>query len=158
MYKKLISLFTVLSIATIEYANSQGQDNPYSNPYEAYENIDANAEVAQGGGASSSDPRWYKYREGRQEYLKGGSDYPYKQGQYDSRGSYQNPSGSDPRWYKSREGRQEYLKGGSDYPYKQGQYDSGDQYAPSSDSRWYKSRSGRQEYLKGGSDYPKGQY
>lgn len=110
MYKKLISLFTVLSIAAIGYADNQNQDTPYSNQSEPYEKGDANSEVAQ----SSSDPRWYKSREGRQEYLKGGSDYPYRQSQYDS-GDQDSPS-SDSRWYKSRSGRQEYLKGGGNYP------------------------------------------
>lgn len=111
MYKTFLSLFTVLSINAIGYADNQ--NNPDSEQlYD--ESGSAREEIVQ----TNSDPRWYKYREGRQEYLKGGNDYPYKQSQYDSNGSYQNQTSpnSDPRWYKYREGRQEYLKGGSDYP------------------------------------------
>jgi hypothetical protein len=124
MQKTLISLFSALSIAILGYAvDDQRQEYRSSNQQEdSYERgDDSNGEVAQTG-SPSSDPRWYKNRSGRQEYLKGGSDYPYKQSQYND-AEYQNPNApsSDSRWYKKRSGRQEYLQGGSDYPYKQSQ-------------------------------------
>lgn len=60
-----------------------------------------------------SDPRWYKSREGRREYLKGGSDYPRNMNQSNEsnpNNSALNPTSpnSNAQWYKSREG--------NDYP------------------------------------------
>lgn len=62
----------------------------------------------------TSDPRWYKTRSGRQEYLKGGTDFRQSQNP-SADGQDQRLQTSDPRWYKTRSGRQEYLKGGTDY-------------------------------------------
>jgi hypothetical protein len=121
MQKKVISLFSALSVAALGYTvDNPDRKYPYSN--QQYDSkgrtSDSKLDITQNESIRSSPSRWYKSRAGRQEYLKGGSDYPRDQNQYSSEEYQEKQTAprSDPRWYKSRAGRQEYLKGGGDYP------------------------------------------
>ncbi len=124
MKKSIFSLLSILFLFPFCYA-IDNSNLKKSNIYDQQEN-DSNAkeskleadEVAQGDRnvSPTNNARWYKSREGRREYLKGGSDHPRKSDQFDESNSDNAAPKSDSRWYKSREGRQEYRQGASDYP------------------------------------------
>lgn len=116
---QFFTLLTAVFFSTLSYAaDSTTKNLPSENqqlyPSEQKRDISSRTIIAEEE-ALRSDPRWYKTRAGRKEYLKGGSDYPGRPDQYSTSDEYpahhQTSPNNDSRWYKTRSGRQEYLKG-----------------------------------------------
>ncbi len=90
MLKKIpLILYFACAISVSAQENQDNQNNPPQN------NEDDQSKVTFQGDSPRSNPRWYKSKEARQEYLKGGGDYPKNT-------SLDNPSSKkDPRYYKN---------------------------------------------------------
>jgi hypothetical protein len=115
MKKSIFSLLSILFFSSLCYATDNLDQEKTNTPTQQENDSNAAAsnqeseEIAQGDRNVSprSNARWYKSREARREYLKGGSDYPRKPVQSDepNRNNFaqdQNVPRSDARWYNSR--------------------------------------------------------
>jgi hypothetical protein len=109
MNKTIIFFLSTFFLTGVSFAAEAPADN---------ERKESSPEIARTDDVQTTDPRWYKSRSGRQEYLQGGQGSRHMQQRSDNssnNGEYDSPPTSDPRWYKSQNGRAEYLKGGNDY-------------------------------------------
>ena len=94
MQKKLLSLFVILCLYNLSATDDRNSGSPYplsQNPSGQETDDSDSTDLAQDDQSPRSDSRWYKSRSGRQEYLKGGSDYPRSRKRVDDSGNEQSP-------------------------------------------------------------------